>query len=272
MAFSFEGREAILCLGDSITEQGWGKKGGLGWLQQLADAYGRRADVLNRGFGGYTTRTLLPIALPLLASRATSQPPYLLVTVFLGANDANSQAEQHVPIEEYRARLCGLLAAAARVARCVVCIGPGPVDNRRWPTRSNAAVAAYNDAAFAASASAREAVPGTPILFSSLLAEATGTPSGPSHARVVEGSDIPPTNKLPVPWLDFLSDGLHLSSNGNAALASLLLRVLQEQCPSVAPAALPWDFPPWNQIPVDERDAASASFTQEALLAFRKAP
>ena len=210
-------KQEILCLGDSITFEGWGDGGSTGWLALLQAAYLHRASVINSGYAGYTTRTLGPIAESILTSRPQREP-YLAVTVFLGANDA-SQGEQHVPVEEYRSRLGAMLAAAAQVARLVVCIGPGPVDSGRWRTRSNAAVAAYNDAALAACASARCACPATPIRFVSLLAEATGTPSGPHHARIAEGASAP--------WAGLLRDGLHLSSAGNALLARLVLGVLQ---------------------------------------------
>jgi lysophospholipase L1-like esterase len=259
MAFT-AGREQILCLGDSITEQGWGCKGGLGWLAILANAYRRRADVLSRGYGGYTTRTLSPPALQLLAQPAAR---YLLITVYLGSNDLNAQPEQHVPLAEYTQRLQALLLAAAAVARCVLCLGPGPMDDRRWPQRSNAASAAYNAAARAACAGARAAAGAAapPILFASLL------PEGPTPG---EGSALGAARD-PAPWLDLLSDGLHLSSAGNVELAALVLRTLAAQCPAVAPEALPYDFPAWSAIPVDAHDAAAAAFTPEALAAFRKA-
>ena len=272
MAAEFtDGRAQILCLGDSITEQGWGCKGGLGWVALLSDAYRRRADVTNRGYGGYNTRSLTPVALQLLAQPRPQR--LLLCTVFLGANDANSQPEQHVPLPEFTARMTALLVAAAAQAACVLCIGPGPVDNRRWPTRTNAAVAQYNDAAHAACAAARASAGAgaPPLLFCSLLAEATGTASGPSHAVIPEGSSILASSRAPPPaWVDLLSDGLHLSSAGNLALAGLVLKTLESQCPSAAPAALPLDMPPWALIPVDSGSAADAAFTPQALAAFRK--
>jgi len=266
----FEGRAKILCLGDSITEQGWGTKGGLGWVSLLSNAYSRKADVCNRGFGGYTTRTLAPIAARLLDESPPSSPSFLLVTLFLGANDSNSQPEQHVPLEEYCTRLTGLVKAAAAVSKCVLCIAPGPVDNRRWPSRSNAAVAAYNAAAFVACAAARLEGCGATILFASLYAEATATSPVPPFAAVAEGSDITPAGKPPAQYLDHLSDGLHLSSWGNQSLFHLILKTIEAGCPEVLPHALPYDFPAWMNIQVDAGELASQAFTPEALVAFRE--
>ena len=251
------GREQVLCLGDSITEQGWGTKGGVGWVAILANAYRRRADVTNRGYGGYTTRSLSPLALALLAAPQR----YLLVTVFLGANDMNAQPEQHVPLAEYGARLQRLLEAAAGRARCVLCLGPGPVDDRRWPHRSNAAAAAYCAEARAACARARASTPGATFLFASLL-------GGEGGALLPEGSALGACRDA-VPWLDALSDGLHLSPAGNERLAEAVLRAVAGGCPEAAPEALAWDFPPWGEVPVDSGDAAAAAFTPAALAAFR---
>jgi len=257
----FEGREKILLLGDSITEQGFGIRGGRGWVAILSDAYKRKADVINRGFGGYTTRTLYPIARRLLAPGSS----YFLTAIFLGANDANTQKEQHVPVQEYRERLTELLKAAKAVSKKVLCIGPGPVDNRRWPTRSNAMVAAYNDAAASAASSAG-------VLFASLYAEATGAIyDGFVHQVVPEGLHLASTSSAPA-WVDYLSDGLHLSCQGNESLARLFLKTIKA-APSSHPDALPLDFPMWSTLKFDEKlaedGAAESSFQIEALRKFR---
>ena len=58
-------RRRIVLLGDSITQYGWaGVKEGnaLGWAAQLAHAYARRADVINRGYSGFNTRMIRPVA------------------------------------------------------------------------------------------------------------------------------------------------------------------------------------------------------------------
>lgn len=257
---TFDGRASILLLGDSITEQGWGIRGGRGWCSILADAFKRKADVSNKGFGGYTTRTLYPIARRLLAPG--TGPRHHLVTIFLGANDANTQKEQHVPVGEYKQRLTELLTQAKSVGQHVLCIGPGPVDNRRWPTRSNANVAAYNDAAFSAASAAG-------VAFCSLYGDATGAKhDGFVYPVVAEGSQLG-AGEPPV-WLDYLSDGLHLSCMGNECLAKLILRTLEEL--GGGPGSLPQDFPHWSALCYDEKiegGAAESAFTEEALVKFR---
>eukprot|EP00397_Hematodinium_sp_SG-2012_P062470 GEMP01084428.1.p1 GENE.GEMP01084428.1~~GEMP01084428.1.p1 ORF type:complete len:217 (+),score=42.22 GEMP01084428.1:72-722(+) len=48
----------IILFGDSITQQSFSIDNG-GWGARLSDHFSRRADVLNRGFSGYTTRWAL---------------------------------------------------------------------------------------------------------------------------------------------------------------------------------------------------------------------
>jgi lysophospholipase L1-like esterase len=256
--------ETILLLGDSITEQGWGVKGGVGWVGLLANAYGRRADVLNRGFGGYTTRTLAPAAARILGVPGAA---FALTVVFLGSNDANSAAAQNVPLPEFAARLRALLDAAAAVSRAVLCVAPGPVDDRLWPTRSCAAAAAYGRAAAgAAAAAAAAAAPrGVPVAFASLLEAATGSLDAPAEASATAPGAPPPA------WVELLSDGLHLSSAGNAALFRLVLDALKRDAPRALPAALPLGFPSWAAVPAGPGDEAAAAFTDAALDALRGA-
>lgn len=109
-------RPAIVLFGDSITQQGFGWTGAAaGWASLLARDYSRRADVLNRGFSGYSTRMaldLLPGIFPGAGAGAGGRAPdvtrgeVLFATVFFGANDAALPGErQHVPPEEYARNL-----------------------------------------------------------------------------------------------------------------------------------------------------------------------
>ncbi len=97
----------ILLFGDSITQQGFGWEGGVGWASLLAADYSRRADVWNRGFSGYNTRHALAlIEDDDIFGTLPPQANVLFCTVFFGANDAAIPGErQHVPMVEYRENL-----------------------------------------------------------------------------------------------------------------------------------------------------------------------
>ncbi|KAJ9095824.1 hypothetical protein QFC19_007439 [Naganishia cerealis] len=64
----------------------------------------RKMDVLNRGFGGYTTEWCLPLFERIFAKkeRQAGLPPVKLVTIWFGANDASVPGTaQSVPLEKY---------------------------------------------------------------------------------------------------------------------------------------------------------------------------
>jgi isoamyl acetate esterase len=126
-------RPKILLIGDSLTQTSF-ENGG--WGSQLASAYQRRADVLNRGYSGYNTEWYMRLLSPpasLSSAAVTAQgqsgeanesalTPWslcseeeyksaVLIIVFLGANDAALQdmAPSHVPLERYRANLLAIV-------------------------------------------------------------------------------------------------------------------------------------------------------------------
>lgn len=70
--------------GDSITEFGFVDGG---WGIMLAETYRRKADVINRGFGGYTSRMGVYILDEFLNSFGSGR--IKLVTLCFGANDAS---------------------------------------------------------------------------------------------------------------------------------------------------------------------------------------
>ena len=74
-------RPSIVLFGDSITQNSFAEDG---FGARLAHRYSRRADVLNRGMSGYTTRFARHASphLPLEKSET------LLTVIFFGANDA----------------------------------------------------------------------------------------------------------------------------------------------------------------------------------------
>ena len=71
---------------------------------QLADAYVRKLDIINRGLSGYNTRQALAILPQVIPSPQQARIRFL--TIFFGANDARlpdtlPEPQQHVPLEEF---------------------------------------------------------------------------------------------------------------------------------------------------------------------------
>ena len=76
-------RPQFLLFGDSITQKSFAHGG---WGAALANAYQRKADVVNRGYSGYNSRWALQLLDRVLPEESTGD--VLLATVFFGANDA----------------------------------------------------------------------------------------------------------------------------------------------------------------------------------------
>ncbi|KAF2796273.1 SGNH hydrolase [Melanomma pulvis-pyrius CBS 109.77] len=97
----------IVLFGDSLTQWGFVETtAGFGWV--LEEKYAGKAKVVNEGQAGYTS-TLLENDFKRIIERATEPgaPPTLLLTIFLGANDAciiRSQ-EEYVPLPRFEANL-----------------------------------------------------------------------------------------------------------------------------------------------------------------------
>ncbi|KAL2936040.1 hypothetical protein RDABS01_019158 [Bienertia sinuspersici] len=122
-------RPQIVLFGDSITEQSF-RPGG--WGSALADSFSRKADILNRGYGGYNTRWAL-FLLHHIFPLGLAKPP-VAVTIFFGANDAalpgRNSERQHVPTEEYKENLRKIVMHLKKCSSTmlVVLITPPPVD------------------------------------------------------------------------------------------------------------------------------------------------
>jgi isoamyl acetate esterase len=263
-------RGVIAVFGDSITEQGSNSSG---WVAALASAYTRRADVVNRGFSGYTTRqfrAMLPDILATLPAAAAAD--VMAITLAFGANDAAAPGDwQHVPPAEFGSNLAAILRAlrGALPRALLLVLAPPHVDDRAW--EEHCAVAGYagggggRSAARAAeygaiAADAARGVRGGGCFFvdvralmvSRAAATAAACPvhcggggsGGSGGAGAVAGKGGPPPRKRQTAedvLGAMLSDGLHLSPSGNAVLFGAVMGVLRAN--NLAPASLPMHYP-----------------------------
>jgi len=101
-------QDSVILFGDSLTS----RQNVPGSLQaRFSDVYRRTLDVLNRGYGGYTTTLAMPLFDQIFArteeaaQRGTSK--VRLVTIWFGTNDAvlPNKTGQHVPLEDYTSNL-----------------------------------------------------------------------------------------------------------------------------------------------------------------------
>lgn len=76
-------RPQFVLFGDSITQKSFSPGG---WGAAVADAYQRKADVVNRGYSGYNSRWALHLLGRVFPAERAGDTA--LATVFFGANDA----------------------------------------------------------------------------------------------------------------------------------------------------------------------------------------
>jgi lysophospholipase L1-like esterase len=103
-----------------------------GFIAQLADRYTRRADVLARGFSGYTTRD----ALQIIRKAVLDEKPDCVIMAF-GANDSVLPGQiQHVPLEEYRENIETMASQIACIGAWLVLVTPPPVHELKTKSRT----------------------------------------------------------------------------------------------------------------------------------------
>ena len=211
----------ILLFGDSLTQESFSPGG---WGARVANHFQRRADVVNRGFSGYNTEWA-KIILPELL---TSKPD--LVTVFFGANDAalpEPSTLQHVSLPSFKSNMGEIIArlnSAGSENSSIVLITPPPLLEDLWVLecrekgrpmdRSNEVTKQYAETVLQ-------------------LGRETGITTVDVYDALSKEQNL----------VQFLSDGLHFTPEGNQFLADLVIPVLETKLAHVQPV-----FPEWKVV------------------------
>lgn len=229
----------FVLFGDSITEGS-----GYTLCPELAEYYRRRMDIVNRGLGGYTTKTglhVLPRFFP--ANPPSDKNPHVrLMTVFFGANDCVLPGNiQHVPMDDYVENLGKIVTYEGLKLHGtkVILIVPAPVDE--WQTGDSRT--AVNTAKYATACrefGKKFNLP-TVDLWTAFMMKAGWEP-GTTDA--LPGSKDAPKNKV---FEDLLSDGLHFTNAGYAIVREELIKVIEKELPDDIPDKIPMVFPDWKE-------------------------
>ena len=230
---------AILLLGDSVTQRGF-EIGG--WASLLADAYVRKADVLNRGFGGYNSQWLLD-AMVQHAELLLPQSKMLFICVFLGANDAAANF-QGVPVAQYEenlAKIVAVLRSTYGASTRVFLLGPPPVEESEW-------LLSMRQKGVDATTSNRRNEAVQPYVAAVKRVAC-------SHSCTFVDSFEAISTNFVGHLADAFVDGLHLSTKGNAAVFRTLMNAIERDTPEVAAASLTAHLPHFSML---ERPAAQS--------------
>ncbi|EWM27491.1 gdsl lipase acylhydrolase family protein [Nannochloropsis gaditana] len=241
-------RPVIVCFGDSITQGGHSPEH-VGWVGRLEDFYCRKADVLNRGFSGYNTDWLSRMLVDLFSRMFRRRPP-VLVTIWLGANDATVESSrQHVPLWKYKENLEKMVRFFKGLGRrdrqvAILLVTPPPLHEGKWlaflrsscPTslldRSFARTASYALAAREVGQAIKVPVVDIHSSFGVQIEEAVG------------GEGMPQDET----YASFLSDGLHLNEKGNRRAFEAVRDSIKHHFPWLDPINLETQAPGWESL------------------------
>ncbi|THG22020.1 hypothetical protein TEA_000666 [Camellia sinensis var. sinensis] len=276
---SSEMRPQMVIFGDSITEQSF-RSGG--WGASLADNYSRKHGYSKNSAvrvpGTYRVRVRVPVrryayrvrekrVRYVWLIRGSATPP-VATTIFFGANDAalfgRTSERQHVPTEEYKENLRKIVHHLKEIY---------------LPWRGlDSPIVAHGHEGFSS-------------FLTTMAASGLGNPScSLGHALSSRAMELPErTNEmtgvyakqcvelakeLGLPsinlWLKmqetegwqkkFLSDGLHLTPEGNAVVHQEVVRVFNEA--GLSAPEMPYDFPHHSEI---DGKAPEKAFQQQCL-------
>ena len=248
-------RSKIILLGDSITQQAHSATLS-GWATHLADVYQRRADVYNRGFSGYNTDWILQLLeteegqqdiFGLANSRSptasienedrkrfiTNDSNVPLITIFFGANDASDaklNPRHHVPVERFKLNLKKIIQLSrehfgAKVR--IILITPPPVDHKM---RLEYQITRYGKDK--ATGELERTLELSGIYASAVVQVAT-------ELKLVYLNLWQEMQDVRSDWDIFLSDGLHLSREGNIFVGKRLEEVIKGSFQDVAVTPCP---------------------------------
>ncbi len=258
-------RATVVLFGDSLTQRGFADGG---WAAAVADYLTRRADVYNRGYGGYNTRWArhpLEHIFP-LEEEGAECARHLAVVVWFGANDAAAPTEKvHVPLAEYADNLRAIVRHLHRAARHVILVTPPPVHG---PSRLAYQRRAYGDCATGTLERSTE-VAGQYAAEVVRVGAELGAVVVDVHAAMLELGDG---------WADFVrGDGLHLEADGQRFVGAKLVDALrsalrlpfapgasaQERLAADAPS-LPVELPIAQRVDADDFAACMRDHQRQA--------
>eukprot|EP00545_Synedropsis_sp_CCMP1620_P003369 CAMPEP_0119007238 /NCGR_PEP_ID=MMETSP1176-20130426/2877_1 /TAXON_ID=265551 /ORGANISM="Synedropsis recta cf, Strain CCMP1620" /LENGTH=269 /DNA_ID=CAMNT_0006959351 /DNA_START=128 /DNA_END=937 /DNA_ORIENTATION=- len=221
------GRSKILLLGDSLTQLGWD-----GWAGQLAHVYQRRADVVNRGMAGYTTRWFLQYADNSTSDVWTQNSNSVkLVTIFFGANDSSDikmNPRHHVPLDEFKSNIEQLIGKCrdhyGKDVAIIIVAAPPVVHEQRLAYQKER----YGDKA-------------TGELERTLE---TSERYAQAALDVAEKYKLPSVHLWKLMqdengWESFFYDGLHFTAKGNKFVTQAILDEIKNTYPKLAVHADP---------------------------------
>ncbi|KAJ9124459.1 hypothetical protein QFC24_003249 [Naganishia onofrii] len=218
----------IVVTGDSISQQAF-KIGGYG--AALVDAYQGKADIINRGMGGYNSQQLLN------KFKDDFQWPngeVKICIVHIGTNDATTHGIQHVPADDFKQNVKATLKFLQETQpnAKVILLTPSTVDMAAWTAfgREQGIPSEFSDNRSPEAAKQIRDV----VLDVAKEADVGVVDAWKLHDDAVNRGDLK-TSEL-------FTDGLHYSERGYAYVNKALLQLISTHYPSLSPESMPEGF------------------------------
>ncbi|KAF8073249.1 PLP3B [Scenedesmus sp. PABB004] len=270
-------RPSFIAVGDGLTESAFSPDN-KGWGLTLQGRYTRKADIINRGFGGFYTPWFTDYGM--LGSLWAAANPTLGI-IFLGVKDSITQAvagSHYVSPSQFESNVQAIIDAGKRAGVskwviitpppvCEACKGstpvrgaapprlPGPFPRRarRAPWRCTPVTRAAPRAAAAAAQKPWDRENAHTAQYVSALSRLASA-NGAAYVDIFTAWGADPA------WHTkyLLPDKLHLNAAGNDALAAAVLRAIEGSLPELAPANIALHWPLMDAISKDDPAAAFA--------------
>ncbi|KAI9891698.1 MAG: hypothetical protein M1814_002448 [Vezdaea aestivalis] len=213
--------------------------------------YVRRLDVVNRGFSGYNTSQALAILPRIIEPYENGKSKILIMTIFLGANDAflpSSSTKQHVPLNTFRSNLKAIITSPLLKSHQtrVILITLPPINEygraRHGHAKGSTEVHFTAEHTKLYADACREL--GQELKVSTLdlwtvFMKAAGWKEGeplPGSRKVKENEKLK----------ELLHDGLHFAAPAYKLLYGELQSLIELEMPELSPARMPFLLPTWQ--------------------------
>ncbi|KAH8702388.1 SGNH hydrolase-type esterase domain-containing protein [Talaromyces proteolyticus] len=236
--------DKVILFGDSITQLAYLQEKGFCFGSAMQNAYCRKLDVIQRGYGGYTSDHAAAI-IDRIIQQETINSKIKLIVVFFGTNDSVvPETEDHVPLARYKDNLRKMIGASHQVGSRVILVGPAPFNHHQFMDeiekirdvvgvdwvcdRTTLRAREYCDAAIELGKELN--VPTVPLWY--LIMAEIGWREGDPIDGLAES---PASNELS----KYLSDGLHFLGPAYSILFQHTMKAIKVVYPELDPSALP---------------------------------
>ncbi|KAL2846913.1 SGNH hydrolase-type esterase domain-containing protein [Aspergillus pseudoustus] len=247
--------DQFILFGDSLTQMSSSQEDGFGYQPALQDAYGRRLDVINRGFSGYTTANALKVLPKFFPSPRTATVRFL--AIFLGCNDAcDPGMSQHVRLDTFKHNLKRIIQHPAVQAHDprIFLITPPPVNEYQLeafdasegvshPSRTAARTRKYAEVALEVGSELDVPVVD---LWSAFMHSVGWRRQQQGDHPLIGSRDLPNLAEFAA----LFTDGLHPTGKGYRIQYDAVMKTIRRTWPDQAPERLDMVFEDWRVAPV----------------------